>query len=658
MAKTIKDDHVLKLNSEDEMVQKISGDELVHETDWNNLKVLNLKTQDVAKEDQADVDAETSDSESEKIEIDDVDESDGYKIPTVKEEADSLSRKIQDLTAEDVDDSLTKISDDVTDEEIEQAFVKSSKVGGGKFNELSNYKLLTKEEEQALGAEINKAFDEMLKCVCITNVIRKYIFELGEKLQNPYSYEQAFEENFNIDKFQGERLDFRLFERIRGLMDNFLNLQAQLRKKNKGSQIKHAISSNNLNSIPGMERLIETFHWTNINKSFVLDVVNDIRNIIKNAHASYDLIEKNRLNKKKKDQYHQEVVENAEEQIGIPFKYALEFLKYLNSLTYMQNKARNKLALSNLRLVGFVASSFREKGIDYSTLIQFGCHGLLKGILGFDFQKGTRLCTYTSFWIRQAMSRGSLKSRIIGIPSHLIDCFNKFKKARNALSNSGKDLADYSDEDIATQAGLDYSLVQKAQREIKQTGSLDKFIGDNDQKVMLEEVLSSKVEDPMTAYIECEKAKTANYALLQVSAGSEASIRVRNLNMEEARSMLQTHLPSCSGQSMNNKQSRYAFLSSKLGPGYDPKIGARQDIGAVSTMKKCITPVEIDMQTTRSANLFNKDVYNEKKFIRRTTYAMKLQADNSSKSSAVSMPSASDKKFLTKTSKIKVLKVR
>ena len=66
---------------------------------------------------------------------------------------------------------------------------------------------------------------------------------------------------------------------------------------------------------------------------------------------------------------------------------------------------RATLALANLRLVAHVAKRFRDRGIAQVDLIQEGFCGLLEAIDRFDLSHRTKLATYATWWIRQAMQR-------------------------------------------------------------------------------------------------------------------------------------------------------------------------------------------------------------------------------------------------------------
>jgi RNA polymerase primary sigma factor len=77
----------------------------------------------------------------------------------------------------------------------------------------------------------------------------------------------------------------------------------------------------------------------------------------------------------------------------------------LGALYREYNDLRGRLALANLRLVAHVAKRFRDRGVAYSDLMQEGFCGLLEAIDRFDLAHGTKLATYATWWIRQAVQR-------------------------------------------------------------------------------------------------------------------------------------------------------------------------------------------------------------------------------------------------------------
>ncbi|KAK4384727.1 RNA polymerase sigma factor sigA [Sesamum angolense] len=80
------------------------------------------------------------------------------------------------------------------------------------------------------------------------------------------------------------------------------------------------------------------------------------------------------------------------------------------SRTNLQSKliecslAREKLAMSNIRLVMSIAQRYDNMGAEMADLIQGGLIGLLRGIEKFDSSKGFKISTYVYWWIRQVRS--------------------------------------------------------------------------------------------------------------------------------------------------------------------------------------------------------------------------------------------------------------
>tara|TARA_R100000808_G_C2142307_1_gene150082 strand:- start:329 stop:1225 length:897 start_codon:yes stop_codon:yes gene_type:complete len=80
--------------------------------------------------------------------------------------------------------------------------------------------------------------------------------------------------------------------------------------------------------------------------------------------------------------------------------------------------ARERLINSNLRLVVKIAKDYVNMGLPLSDLIAEGNMGLMKAVEKFESDKGAKLSTYSSFWIRQCIFRAfDNKSRLIRVPS-------------------------------------------------------------------------------------------------------------------------------------------------------------------------------------------------------------------------------------------------
>lgn len=66
-------------------------------------------------------------------------------------------------------------------------------------------------------------------------------------------------------------------------------------------------------------------------------------------------------------------------------------------------EAREKLIISNLRIVVFIAKKFQNQGLGLSELINAGNAGLMRAVEKFDERKGYRFNTYSVWWIKRAI---------------------------------------------------------------------------------------------------------------------------------------------------------------------------------------------------------------------------------------------------------------
>ena len=106
----------------------------------------------------------------------------------------------------------------------------------------------------------------------------------------------------------------------------------------------------------------------------------------------------------------------------------------IDELTEISQNAREKMILSNLRLVIWAAKHYQGRGVELEDLVQAGSMGLLRAIKKFSPVKGYKFSTYATWWVRQAVTRYIAdNSRLIRLPVHFHDKLFHILKIRDQL---------------------------------------------------------------------------------------------------------------------------------------------------------------------------------------------------------------------------------
>ena len=150
-----------------------------------------------------------------------------------------------------------------------------------------------------------------------------------------------------------------------------------------------------------------------------------------------------------------------------------------------ENQDREKLIVSNLRLVAKIAQEYTDVGLPLMDLIQEGNLGLIQAVDRFDPERGFRLSTYAVWWIRRAILLAINNSaRTIRIPDYLFRALRRMSQMRSMAEGGIVD-----DKEITEAVGMSVERLRQVEAQVSELVSLDRGVSLESDETLEEQIM-------------------------------------------------------------------------------------------------------------------------------------------------------------------------
>jgi RNA polymerase primary sigma factor len=200
-------------------------------------------------------------------------------------------------------------------------------------------------------------------------------------------------------------------------------------------------------------------------------------------------------------------------------------LAELNEIDNRLSSVRAKLVKANLRLVINIAKRYLDRGLSFLDLVQEGNMGLMKAAEKYDYRKGYKFSTYSTWWIRQAMTRAIADhARTVRVPVHVLETTNKISKAKAILIQEiGREP---NVEEISLKVGLPLEKVRRIMKATSGTVSIETPVGDSDSRLG-DFIADPEASSPLTELVGVALKEEISRALSTLTPREEKIIRMR-----------------------------------------------------------------------------------------------------------------------------------
>jgi RNA polymerase primary sigma factor len=213
------------------------------------------------------------------------------------------------------------------------------------------------------------------------------------------------------------------------------------------------------------------------------------------------------------------------EKLGIDEPILWDMVSRIEQADAKVKIAKDELIKANLRLVVSIAKKYVNRGLTLLDLVQEGNIGLMKAADRYESGKGTKFSTYSTWWIRQRITRAILdQARTIRLPVHLIEESTRISRIYTKfMREKGREP---SPEEIAKIMGLSVVRVNEILRAIQEPVSLETPIL-SEEKELKDVIIDEKSVSPFKTLENNEASNRIEEVLASLTEREEKIIRMR-----------------------------------------------------------------------------------------------------------------------------------
>jgi RNA polymerase sigma factor (sigma-70 family) len=266
---------------------------------------------------------------------------------------------------------------------------------------------------------------------------------------------------------------------------------------------KMKLSHHVLNIIPTLHRKGVLAHWLSQQPDTPAVHLNVF--LLKKARQQLQVIQKN---------------------FNLPLSVMIKIHHELSYHFKQANQAKNKMVVSNLRLVMSIAKKYNNRGLQFEDLLQEGNIGLMKAVEKFDLARGYKFSTYATWWIRQAITRALAdRGRTIRIPVHMIETIQKLSKVQRQLFQEYG--CEPKLEHVAEVMGLSVKKVRNILKLIPEPTSLESSLTENSDTAIRDFLADKQTAQPIDSVMNDNLQAAISSAFSVLTLREEKVIRMR-----------------------------------------------------------------------------------------------------------------------------------